>query len=298
LAARAGAPDVGIWMSRRGTGGWTPPIEMATGTESDGTRHPCWNPVLFEMAGGALTLFYKVGPSPQRWWGMVKVSRDRGRTWSDARWLPDGILGPIRTNRCGSLTDPARAEQHRVTRAPERVARAFRAHSRRRNDVDGDRTAVVCGREPDRRDPAEHSASRSWTTAGRRPHALWPRLRHLVERRRTNVDSADARRPAKSRSGIDAVTLRDGRHLIVYNHTERGRSPLNVSLSRDGTTWEAALVLEHEPGEFSYPAVIQTSDGRVHITYTWKRQRVKHLTIDPARLKSVPMRDGKWPELP
>jgi predicted neuraminidase len=96
-------------------------------------------------------------------------------------------------------------------------------------------------------------------------------------------------------SGIDAVTLRDGRHLIVYNHTDRGRSPLNVALSLDGKTWQAALVLESEPGEYSYPAVIQSADGLVHITYTWKRQRIKHVVIDPAELKSVPMTNGKWP---
>ena len=98
-----------------------------------------------------------------------------------------------------------------------------------------------------------------------------------------------------STMGIDAVTLRDGRHLVVYNHTTTGRSPLNVSVSRDGKTWDAALVLEREPREYSYPAVIQSSDGLVQITYTWKRQRIKHVTIDPARLTPVPMPDGRWP---
>ena len=91
------------------------------------------------------------------------------------------------------------------------------------------------------------------------------------------------------------MTLGDGRHLIVYNHTSQGRSPLNVAVSRDGKLWEAALVLESEPGEYSYPAVIQSADGHVHITYTWKRQRVKHVEIDPAQLKPVPMPDGTWP---
>ena len=97
-------------------------------------------------------------------------------------------------------------------------------------------------------------------------------------------------------SGIDAVTLRDGRHLVVYNHTAEGRSPLNVSMSRDGKTWEAALVLERDPGEYSYPAVIQSGDGRMHITYTWQRRRIKHVVIDPTRMQTVPMPDGKWPE--
>ena len=82
-------------------------------------------------------------------------------------------------------------------------------------------------------------------------------------------------------SGIDAVTLRDGRQLLVYNHTTDGRSPLNVAVSRDGRSWEAALVLEDAPGEYSYPAVIQSADGLVHVTYTWQRRRIRHSLAQP-----------------
>ena len=97
-------------------------------------------------------------------------------------------------------------------------------------------------------------------------------------------------------SGIDAVTLRDGRHLLVYNHTARGRSPLNVAVSTDGQTWKSALQLEVEPGEYSYPAVIQSADGLVHITYTWKRTRVKHVVVDPSKLALADFVDGAWPK--
>jgi predicted neuraminidase len=86
-------------------------------------------------------------------------------------------------------------------------------------------------------------------------------------------------------SGTDAVTLKDGRHLLVYNPTKTGRTPLAVAVSSEGKTWKDVLTLEKEPGEYSYPAVIQAADGRVHITYTWKRQRVKHVALDPTRLK-------------
>ncbi len=92
-------------------------------------------------------------------------------------------------------------------------------------------------------------------------------------------------------AGLDGVTLSDGRQLLVYNHTvrsgphPRGREMLNVAVSRDGKAWRRVLELEHSAGEYSYPAVIQTSDGMVHTTYTWKRLRVKHVVIDPARLK-------------
>ncbi len=88
--------DVGIWSSRREAGKWTPPVEVANGVQADGSRQPCWNPVLFRPKGAALHLFYKVGPSPSRWWGMVTTSTDGGKTWAQPRRLPDGFLGPIK----------------------------------------------------------------------------------------------------------------------------------------------------------------------------------------------------------
>src|SRR5215212_1178771 len=89
-------PDVGIWVSRFQGGAWTPCVEVANGVQPDGTRHPTWNPVLFQPRRGELMLFYKVGPTPQSWWGMLRTSSDGGKTWSAARRLPDGILGPIK----------------------------------------------------------------------------------------------------------------------------------------------------------------------------------------------------------
>src|SRR5918995_2339043 len=100
---REGAADVGIWLSRRVTGKWPAPIEVATGIQPDGGRYPCWNPVLFER-DKTLMLFYKVGPNPQSWWGMLRTSLDGGRTWTEARRLPDGILGPIK-NKPVQLAD-------------------------------------------------------------------------------------------------------------------------------------------------------------------------------------------------
>jgi Predicted neuraminidase (sialidase) len=106
-------------------------------------------------------------------------------------------------------------------------------------------------------------------------------------------------------SGTDAVTLKDGRHLLVYNHNTRtgsnnkGRSPLNVAVSDDGRIWSAAVVLEDDPDApngFAYPAVIQTRDGLVHITYTWERKRIKHVVLDPAMLSLRPMPHGEWPK--
>jgi len=98
-------------------------------------------------------------------------------------------------------------------------------------------------------------------------------------------------------SGIDAVTLKDGRQILVYNHITKGRNILNVATSMDGDNWEATLLLENdkEGTEYSYPAVIQTNDGLVHITYTWNRKQIKHVVIDPAKIISRPFQDGEWP---
>ena len=106
-------------------------------------------------------------------------------------------------------------------------------------------------------------------------------------------------------SGTDAVTLQDGRQLLVYNHVKPAadlpggkgpRTPLNVAFSKDGINWQAALILEDSPiSQYSYPSVIQSSDGMVHVVYTWKRERVKHVLIDPAKLEGKPIINGRWP---
>ena len=82
---REKSPDVGIWLSRRDNNGWSKVVEVANGVQPAGERYPCWNPVLFQPARGPLLLFYKVGPSPSEWWGMLTTSSDGGASWSKPR---------------------------------------------------------------------------------------------------------------------------------------------------------------------------------------------------------------------
>jgi predicted neuraminidase len=253
--------------------------------------------VLFDVPGKALTLFYKVGPSPQRWWGMVRTSPDNGRTWTDARRLADGILGPIK-NKPVQLSDGTLVASS-STESSERPS-TWRVHFERTTDAGLTWTSAVPSASGDGT-PINAIQPSILVHPGGTLQALG-RTRSQRVFETWSVDGGRTWTPISltslpnPNSGIDAVTLRDGRHLVVYNHTTTGRSPLNVSVSRDGKTWDAALVLEREPGEYSYPAVIQSADGLVHMTYTWKRQRIRHVVIDPARLKSIPMPDGKWPQ--
>lgn len=273
-------PDVGIWMARRDKRGWSQVTEVANGVQASGERFPCWNPVLYQAPRGALLLFYKVGPSPSTWWGMLKRSTDGGRTWSAAERLPDGILGPIKNKpvllKDGTLLAPSSSEDAgwRVhmesTRdlgkswqksAPLNDAAEFGAIQPSVLVYPSGKIQILC-RSRQRR------ITESWSTDGGKS---WSPMQA------TNLPNPN--------SGTDAVMLKDGRALLVYNHTERGRSPLNIALSTDGKLWKTALTLEDQSGEYSYPAVIQTADGLVHITYTWKRQRIKYVVVDPRLLE-------------
>jgi predicted neuraminidase len=274
-----GAPDVGIWLSRKADGKWTPPVEVANGMQADGRRLPCWNPVLFRPQAGPLTLYYKVGASPREWWGEVRTSPDAGRTWSPARKLPAGILGPIKNKPVqlanGTIVSPSSTES---ADTPPR----WRVHFERST---GHGAAWTSTAPPDSAGIDAIQPTILVQPAGK--------LQALVRTRSAKIFetwSADggatwtALAPTElpnPNSGIDGVTLRDGRQLLVFNRSETERSPLNVAISADGAAWRGVLVLEKEPGEYSYPAVIQTRDGLVHITYTWKRRRIRHIVVDP-----------------
>ena len=281
-------------LARHVDGKWGAPVEVANGVQADGTRHPCWNPVLFETAPGTLTLFYKVGPSPQRWWGMTRTSarqrQDVERSDPAARRhsRPDQEQAGAARRR-----DAPQPDEHRVDGAAEQVARALRAQQRCRQER-GRSFVPAAGPDIDAIQPSilVHPKGRLQAVGRSRSGRVFETWSDDGGKSWSAVTLLALPNPS---AGTDAVTLADGRQLIVYNHTPKGRTPLNVALSSDGKLWAAALVLESEPGEYSYPAVIQAPDGLVHVTYTWKRQRIRHVVIDPKRLQAVPMPDGEWP---
>jgi len=284
-------PDVGIWVSRHDGKTWSTPVEVANGVQNPELRHPCWNPVLFQMPGKELLLFYKVGPSPRAWWGMLVRSSDGGRTWSSPEKLPDDIPGPIKNK-------PVLLADGRLLSGSSSEDNGWRVHMEWTSDAGKtwERTGVLCdGVSQGAIQPTilKHGQRLQILCRNRTPGPFWQSWSDNGGRTWSKLELTDLPHPG---SGIDGVTLADGRHLLVYNHTVSDRSPLNVAVSSDGKKWDAALVLENTRGEYSYPAIIQSPDGLVHITYTWQRQRVKHITVDPAKLAVRPIVDGKWPE--
>lgn len=274
-----GHPEVGIWLAREAGGRWSRPVEVARGIGRLGRSIPCWNPVLFQARAGPLLLFYKVGPSPRRWWGMLTRSTDGGRSWAPANRLPRGILGPIKNKPValvdGALLCPSSTEhlgwRAHLERTPDlgitwerlgplNARRHFGAIQPTILTYPDGRMQVLCRTR-------QRVVAECWSEDG---GATWSPMAA------TGLANPD--------SGIDAAILGDGRAVLVYNPAPRGRTPLALAVSADGRDWRPSLVLEHGPGELSYPAVIQGADGRVHVTYTWNRRRIRHVALAPDEL--------------
>lgn len=290
--------DVEIWLSRKVDGKWTAAVSVANGIQKEKLRYPCWNPVLFQVPGGPLQLYYKVGPSPREWWGLMIESNDNGKTWSDPVKLPDGILGPIKNKPVllsnGILISPTSTEHD-----------GWRIHFEYSSDLGKTWTKsepINDGKQYNAIQPSIliHPDNELQIMARSKENSVLTSWSSDFGKTWTDLEPTELPNP---NSGTDAEALQDGRFLIVYNHVGKNpnqwggkRSPLNVAISKDGEIWMAALVLEDQKGEFSYPSVIQSKDGHVHIVYTWKRDRVKHVVVDPSRLKTKSIPNGEWPE--
>ncbi len=295
---KEGAPDVGIWLSRKVGEEWEAPREVANGIAEDGGRYPCWNPVLFQAEQGPLMLFYKVGPTCPAWWGMLMLSDDCGQTWGKPRRLADKIWGPSKNKPIqlgdGSIFCPSSSE-----------CTGWQVFLQRTSDLGT--TWENIGPLNDGNNIAAIQPTILRYPAGRMQLLCRSKQGYIVTC--WSGDNGQTWSPMEPtclpnpNSGIDAVSLRDGRGLLVYNHTGMIagrwgglRSPLNVAVSADGASWQAAVVLEDAPGEYSYPAVIQTADNKVHVTYTWRRERIRHVVIDPSQLEPTAMPAGNWPK--
>jgi len=291
-------PDVGIRVSRLVNGEWTWPEEVANGVESATKRYPCWNPVLFLPEDGPLMLFYKVGPSPQTWWGMLITSEDDGKTWSEPVKLGmdekiGHLLGPVK-NKPVQLADGTIISPTSIEYTDENKELFWQVFFEISHDM-GKTWEVVGpindGIEFDAIQPSilTYKDGRMQVICRTRQDVLaqsWSRDGGMTWSKMTETSLPNPN------SGTDAVTLKDGRQLLVYNHSTKkgeepkGRNILNLALSKDGKKWKPVMTLENVPIDdgYAYPAIIQSSDGLVHITYTYNRRSVKYVVVDPKKL--------------
>jgi len=293
--AAEGAKDVAIYSSRHTASGWSKPIELAREPDT-----PTWNPVLFHDAHHRLWLYYKFGPSYTWWSAARRFSDDEGRTWSPIVHLPAGIYGPIRDKPLlladGSILSGTSVESYLswsvwVERSTDNALSWTRIGPITLPSLlESPQFTPAKTSEPN---PAHGLIQPAIVALGPLTAPATQHLR-LYARATTDIghicvsDSQDGGKswsPARPialpnpNSGIDAVRLQDGRIVLIYNNTPSGRTPLSLAVSKDGEHFTHILDLETTPGEYSYPALIQSRNGDLLATYTWNRKHIQFATI-------------------
>lgn len=334
-------PDCSIWVCRKAKGSrtWTKPQKAADGVfllgdknadlaginetttpvkDTSGKviahRKACWNPVLYQIPGDDLVLFYKIGLKVSDWSGWLVRSKNGGRTWSKRQPLPKGFIGPVKNKPemigeaiiCPSSTEengwrihfeltdkklqtwekigPLDAELSVPTQ--KRIKNGINSHDQEGGEaIKQDGAQPIFAIQPSllrHKDGSLQILCRTRNAAlatawSKDNGQTWSRLQLSVL--------------PSNNSGTDAVTMKDGRQVLIYNDfatlsgTPKGpRTPLCIAVSEDGIHWKKVLTLEDSPvSQYSYPSIIKGSDGKLHVIYTWRRQRIKYMEIDPGR---------------
>lgn len=305
--------DVGIWISLNLDGNWSKPVEVVNGYYGNSKRYPCWNPVLFQPENGPIMLFYKMGPDPRNWWGMLMTSENGRKTWSKPVKLGEDdkighLLGPIKNKPIqlcnGTIICPSSTEKM------EENGSVWRVHFEVSRNLG--KSWEVIG-------PIEYSGNLNAIQPSILEHTngrlqVLCRTREGVIAQSWSSDNGKSWSKIKSteilnpNSGTDALSLANGRHLFVYNPIGKikgksVRNCLKLAISEDGLNWQDILTLENDlevkagkelnlddvgsiqtDCEYSYPAIIQSKDGLVHISYTYQRESIKYVVLDPKKI--------------
>ena len=309
---KEGATDVAIYSSRLNAGAWSAPVELARAD-----KVACWNPVLFHTKDGRLWLYYKYGTHPSTWFGARKVSTDEGLTWSAEERLPDGILGPIKDKPLvlpdGTIVSGSSVENGKwnawVERSTDNGATWTKLGPITVPDAADipDQGAIAASKQADQPTPDETVHTKLYPPAkevigiiqpsvvslGGHHLRFYARIHSRANRIAISDSLDDGRTWTQARlialpnpnSGIDAVRLRDGRIILIFNNSYNTRTPLNVAVSGDGEHFKIFKTLEDAPGQYSYPAIIQAANGDILMTYSWRRETIKFVRIP---LRQIP----------
>ena len=244
-----------------------PPGNAVLFTTSDGRIWLVWGrmegkqPMLRGTGWDACSLFFR-------------TSSDDGRTWSEDKPFFHDTLGWLPRNLTIKLADGALVLPISDERNGHGVDLSFFLATKD-NGATWTRSAIMRGGEqptiiqradgsllaylrvrPRIKMAESHDEGKSWTTPT-------PTL----------LKNPDA--------GISMCRLRNGHLLLVFNDEDDSRSPLHIARSTDeGRTWSKPLIVETNPGEYSYPSIFEAPDGVIHLIYTFRRYSIKHVEMN------------------
>ena len=281
---KEGADDVCIYLSSKKIGEtrWSAPRVVASDS-----LYPCWNPVLFSPDKDRLLLFYKTGPKVPQWTGHVKTSYDGGETWEKDYAYPDRMLGAIKDKPVklpsGRIICPSSEE--RVIPGKDKIE--WTVHFEISDDgaktwrkvgpVEADdsvrviQPTILVHKDGTLQALCRSSNGKIAVTYSHDEGDTWSKVQ-LTDFPNNN-------------SGLDALTLPDGRFILVCNPVGDdwgARYPLCVYISKDGLNWKEIANLASEPVKngYCYPCVIYGSDGALHIAYTWDRVKIRYARVE------------------
>ena len=249
---------------------------------SDKVRKPCYNPVLYIAQNGELVLDYKIGSNMQDWTGWEIRSKDGGKNWTHPRALTDDPeqrflrLGPIKNKPIVNDGRIIAGSSTEITYDSWKVHFELSDDDGKnwyKSEVECD--TILCIQPTILKLGDNHLKAlcrtrhhRVAVTESKDNGTTWTPMR-LTDMKHNN-------------SGIDAVTLHDGTHLLIANDTDNDarRSPLTLFASSDGEKWKKIIDVEGDDGkEYSYPAIIETRNGDVWIIYTWHREKMAYVHL-------------------
>jgi predicted neuraminidase len=90
-------------------------------------------------------------------------------------------------------------------------------------------------------------------------------------------------------ASVEICVLNNGKWVFAGNDINDGRYRFSLYISDDeGLTWKLKIPIENDltkKGSFSYPCLIQTGDGLLHLTYSYSlgegKKTIKHVVVDP-----------------
>lgn len=274
------ADDTAVYGARlpKGESKWTKPVPIAdTPYRSEG------NPVVWQAPDGKVWLFYVVryGKTWSTSLIQAKISTDGAKTWSDPM-LVTMTQGMMVRGRPLALADgdfllPVYHETGHDTEkvGPDSCSLFFRFEAKTRtwsetnrissrygniqpavDRIKGDHLVCYCRRGGDYSDDPKGRIVRSESRDGGR---TWSKGEETAFK---NPNAA-----------VEFLRLKSGHHLLIFNDSTRGRSPLTAALSTDGDkTYPYRKNLMEGLGDFAYPYAIQADDGKIHLIFTSDRR--------------------------